>query len=153
LAGKELASDPEGIKEFIRKKKSSVHKALLVTEYISSGENINQLVEILEQQNINFDVAAVSIRHDISSYIGRRELSDLTKRLRYGATGTAGLFFWDNPITGVTYPDRWWEKSRSTHPVKKHYADREELKRVRDAMKRARHDIKLMAEEISKLIL
>ncbi len=144
IAGGWQALNAEYIQEFIRQKKSSIHKALLVTELVGTGESANRLVKIFEQEGLDFDVAAVTVHLDFlnSDFIYAEEVGGLVKRLRYGDDrNRAGVSFYDKPFTGVTK-----RGVTGAHPVKDPYADR-------DAMKRAWQDMKLMAEEISKLIL
>ena len=137
----------QAIEEFIRQKKSSIHKALLVTEHISTGQSINGLAEAIGKEHVDFDVAAVSISQRLGEYY--HKIGDWIKRLRYGTRGDmAGLILYNQPsMAGVTKNKGYEDKGAgSAHPTKYEKPDRE-------LMKRARHDMKLMAEEISKLIL
>ena len=70
----------------------------------------------------------------------------MLRRLKYGAESDVGLDFWNKPFTGVRKAGVLKREIEGAHPIKDLDADRE-------WMKSARHDIKLMAEEISKLIL
>lgn len=49
------------IEEFISLKFPSIKKALLVTEFIATGNTLNPIVKNLEKQDISFDIASVSI--------------------------------------------------------------------------------------------
>lgn len=54
-----------------KKKKDINKKALLVTEFVFSGKSLRILNEVMQQNNINFDIAA------IYSFVGEREVQNI----------------------------------------------------------------------------
>jgi len=82
----------ESIKKFLTDKRNAIGKALLVTEYIQSGEGIAWVMNSLQEAEINFDVASVSSSLENEFYI--KEFGDIFKKLRYGQRGDAGLSFY-----------------------------------------------------------
>lgn len=131
----------EAVDDFISQKKSSIGKALLVTEHIASGNSINSMVKKLEGQDIDFDVASLSVSEEFLSEKDKEKFKKLTKRVRYGGENAEGLDLYNQPFTGV----RKNHKS-GAHPM-----------RIKDpslqkSVGEARKDIRLMAKEISKLI-
>lgn len=136
----------KNIEDFIVGKKASVNKALLVTEYIETGNSINSIVEILQRQNISFDVASVSVSNFIFQPGNQAKLKNLLQRLKYGTVSEAGLVFHyhKHSFAGVAKD----KEKGSVHPVRTFspYFSQETLAKTREIMS-------LMAEEISKLIL
>jgi orotate phosphoribosyltransferase len=61
-AGKHHGPLFDKIQEFIKEKKREENwqKVLVVTDHIATGESMRKLVDILEEENIDFDIAAVS---------------------------------------------------------------------------------------------
>lgn len=82
---------------FFEKKREEIGRALLVTEYIDSGNSINGLVRVLEAAGIDFDLAAISTRYEIGEYGSKA----LAKHLRYGGVSEGGLFFHRHFGSGV----------------------------------------------------
>lgn len=124
------------IKKFIAEKKEGLGASLLVTEHIQTGHSILPLIKILEDQEIDFDLAAVSIAHPPAEYS-----EDIQRHLRYGSVGGAGLGFYDEPqIVGVIKGEK-----KDPHPIRATTADPE-------LMKEAREDINLVANELVKLV-
>ena len=132
----------KAIDKFIAKKKPSINKALLVTEFIETGASINSIVKKLDKYNINFDVASVSVSGDFFNDKTKKELASLVKRLRYGTKDETGLAFYGKSFTGVVKV----YQAKSAHPVK------QENIRSRKILNEARRDMKLLATEILKLI-
>jgi hypothetical protein len=101
----------ENIKEFIEIKKPTFKKALLVTEYISSGQSILTLIEKIKKTGIDFDVATISTYGNLGNYP-----SDLTDRLFAGeiTSGIGQELFRNSNATGVKKG-----LETSAHPVKR----------------------------------
>lgn len=135
----------DAIGEFISKKRSSIGRALLVTEFIGSGESINSVVNILEKQNVDFDVASLSVSdYFLEKGKDEEKFNDLTKRLRYGMKNDAGMYFYGGCSTGFKKDI----KGDSAHPIG--IQDQDFLQKEKN--KQARKDMRLMAEEIYKLV-
>lgn len=65
VAGGRISTNTEKLEEFFAKIKPTVKKrALFVTEHIGSGESAKRIGEMLENANIPFDIATLSITID-----------------------------------------------------------------------------------------
>ncbi|MDP3244744.1 MAG: hypothetical protein Q8M83_03765 [bacterium] len=141
--GSDMTSD--AIDKFITKEKPSLGKTLLVTEYMKTGESINYLVEKLEKQEVNFDVASLSISDEfLDDHIRGKndEIKNLIKRLKYGDKNEIGLHvFYAKPFTGIK---KGQTRETSAHPSKNPHHKQVDIRK-------ARLDIQLLADEISKL--
>ncbi len=134
--------DPElwnSLDKFIRERKSALGKTLLATEYIESGTSIMSLIEILEKNGVDFDIAAISIDNPPNEYNDK-----LINHLYYGKVGKEGLAFYGKPTyAGVT---KYSEKLKNPpHP------DVFEKKDPK-LMKIARNDMKILANEFLKIL-
>ncbi|MCL4437666.1 hypothetical protein M1513_01345 [Patescibacteria group bacterium] len=135
----------EYINKFIESKKDNLKNTLLVTEYIYFGEGMLNLVRILEQNKIKFDIAAVSTQ--VTPRIYDRRIS---KHLYYGEAG-------GREAENLKGPDNFYNKENISgvkkvnaapdiiHPVVYLDADKEK-------MKEARNDIDFLAGEFAKLV-
>lgn len=134
------------IKTFIENKKDHMGKVLLVTEFISSGRSISKLVKILEQQKINFDVAALSIDLSPEDRKYQDNIGHLGEKFKYGSIGDIGLAFY-RPIRSL---DKiyMYGKNISAHP----YIRKDIFKDEQNRIKESREDIEVLAEELSKFI-
>jgi len=122
--------------DFLQSKKPEIQKALVVTEYIETGQSIGRIVDVLRSLDIKFDIATLSISNKLSRYS-----SKITRRLYYGEPNSSdGLKFYNRKnMTGITKSDT------SPHPVKSREPDFEEINN-------ARQDINRLAAELKKLI-
>ncbi|MFA6391282.1 MAG: hypothetical protein WCW66_00830 [Patescibacteria group bacterium] len=129
----------EAIQQFIAEKKLSIDKALLVTEHIQTGYSIGSLARILEKQDVDFDIASLSV--DDPQDLGNLETLK-NKKIIYGSTDFAGLSFYKRMFTGV-------EKTNqiSAHPTKNSSPS------TMEEVKKARQEMKFIAAEISRIIL
>jgi|GEM_PF-832586 len=138
----------EAIDEFIHKKTTEVaiNKVLLATEYIQSGNSIQQIMKILEKYGLDIDVAALSVEPGFFQQKDSERLTALKNKLIYGTEDKAGLLFHSKPkITGVIRENKTGH-SASAHPVRDKTVNQK-------GINTARQEIKFIAEEISKLIL
>lgn len=129
---------------FLYKKKECIGKALVVTEYISSGTTISRLTHLLESVGINFDIASVSINDEAKMYP-----QHVSKRLYYGDVGDSGEDLYSKrEEAGV---EKNYSKE-NPHPElypnypmleKSYYAER---------ISSTRDDIKVIADELFKLL-
>lgn len=141
-----LIKKDEAVKNFLASKKKEIGKALVVTEYIESGDSIVKIMKLLEELGINFDVACVSAKYGEEGYIYKLEQAGIFKRIRYGKTTTISK-------TGMEFYDRKWIDgvkkaigSLSPHPEVASLYDRDELIQ-------ARKDINFLVDEfINKLL-
>jgi hypothetical protein len=144
--GSRRAGDDE-INKFIEDRKAKLGRTLLVTEYIDSGMSIGELIDILEKQGIDFDVATVSISDPIYAYNEK-----IQKHLYYGTVGKEGLnFYGEQKFAGVKKPVTG-EYKKGPHPVS--VFDNIDTWVVDDHthISQARKDVKIVAEELSKLV-
>lgn len=120
------------------KKRKSLGKTLLVTEYIESGDSIEKLIKILESKGIDFDVAAVSIIEKPESY-----KTNLTKRLYYGEIGGSGLELYNMyGFSGVIKDD----SGETAFPVKYKNSSPEIVRKTRTG------GVNVLADRLSDLI-
>lgn len=130
------------VEEFIASKREELGKTLLVTEHIFSGKSIMLLINILENQGVDFDVAAVSI---LSRPYSTEDTYDyrLTKRLYYGSIGNAGYYMYGQRLQAGVH--KTIKGQTQAHPVKHEQYDPA-------LVKQAREDVKLLGGELYKLI-
>jgi len=140
------------IENFIEEKKNSLGKVLVVTEYIATGESLMPLVKILKNQGIDFDIASLSIDLPPNA-IRYQDKKDLIDRLKFGSVGLGGAAFYHRPeFSGVT---KCPPESRKGFSVEKDDASPYPFAlAVQDInkMKTIREDMKLLANELSKLL-
>lgn len=128
----------QAVKNFISEKKQTFGKSLLVTEYILSGNGMMSLIGALRSQDIDFDMAVVSIRKKPRRYKDKH-----IKRVKYGSIGFTGALFHRNyEFSGVEKED---SDIRSAHPVR-------HKRSVQKDIRIAREDIKLLSTELLKLL-
>ena len=134
------------IENFIAKKKQTLGKTLLVTEYIASGQVIESLVNILKSEKIDFDIAAVS--WDWKEWKGD-DREEVLANLKYGKRGSIGLKFWNAGSSEFGGIDKGYDRKKTddklAHPIRS-------LERDPKLMKQARDDIKILSRELSKLL-
>jgi hypothetical protein len=97
VAGGQLRSSAE-LKDTIRKIKPEIEKkALIVTEYISSGKSMEQLSNILKELEISFDIATLKSEFDGEKSV-LQTLSDKLKDIgvSFGITDPRSRFGRDN---------------------------------------------------------
>jgi len=125
---------------FLKGKKPEIKKALVVTEYIETGNSIKRLIEDLEKLSIHFDVAAISIAKDHNAYPTK-----ITRRLYSGSQHSKiGLSFYDKTnLTGVMKNTEL--NIHSPHPKRINYP-------LLSDLAAARKDVEILAKELEKLI-
>ncbi len=126
--------------KFIAAEKEALGKTLLVTEFIDSGKSIKNLIEILEKEGIDFDIAAVSMACDPNDYN-----QNWTQKIKYGSIGFAGARLYNKPEYAGVYKKGGIENP--PHP--NIYYKKGEKK---TDMQNAREDIKILSEEILKIL-
>lgn len=138
---------------FLQSKRNEFGKALLVTEFIDTGTSLSKLSGLLDEFDIDHDIAAVSAREDyinkLDDAADEREhthdkLIKIKGRLHYGAIDSSGAVLHDNRMSGV-------KKSRTLS------ADNQKIiKDDRVAQKtinESREDISKIASEFTKLLM
>ncbi len=149
-AGKHrMYSKTLAIKDFLEGKKTKLGNTLLVTEFIQTGNSINEIVKILEDINVDFTVAALSApaRPDDSGNMQRAKRhyegkEGLRKRLVYGGIEGGGMLFYKNYISGV-------EKHQNNDP---HASAREMSDEGRHEVVAIRKDMRMLANEMMVLL-
>jgi hypothetical protein len=130
-----------GAAKFLRNKKSEIKKALVVTEYIQSGNSMGKSADILDGLGISFDIATLSIRRELDDYP-----ENISRRLIYGLDNSElGLRFWnDSFASGVekTYAEGSAHPGKTTAPQDK----------ARDEVAKARRDVDRLAEALKEII-
>lgn len=125
------------IQTFLEGKRPDIKKALLVTEFISSGRSIEKLTTILDALKIPFDLASLSIDNEPNSYGAQ-----IYSRLNYGQKSRVGMaFFGQTLLTGI-------EKNAgggTPHPIK-------DKVNLRAAILATRRDVKKLAKVLISLI-
>jgi hypothetical protein len=139
----------EVINNFIIENKKIFGRVLVVTEYIETGFSIKSIADKLEEQNIEFDIAALSISPD-NNYLDSSDPDSnidhdlwryLKKKLKYGGMGYVGYSFSKRSPLGIKKDD-----NINVHPIKNKEINQ-------SSINMARRDIEFLADEISKLIL
>lgn len=135
------------VKKFVAKNKKNFGKTLLVTELIDSGNSIDKLVKILEEEGVDFDIAALSVILPQTSYKER-----IKKRLfvgEWGGSSAGSIIYYTPEATGVIK-----NKSRdgdvTAHPIK--YESKNLDADVPKSVRRAREDVKKIADRVYDLI-
>ena len=129
------------INKLIENNKNKLGRTLLVTDYIQTGESIEKFMEILNDNNINFDVAAVSVSDDPKSS-HHLYSKNLLKRLYYGEFGNAGLQFYSRISFAGVYKN---STSREPFPELQYNKTTDEMKNIRE-------DINLLADKAIEAI-
>lgn len=145
-AGRDSTDDIKAkIDEFIVERKEKLGKVLLVTEYIGTGKTINFLVNTLEKHNVDFDLAAVSIRRSADFYE-----KGIQRHLFYGGRGEEGAYFYGKPkFAGVRRTlDLELGVDRLIHPI----PVRDDGDDFSETIVQVREDLKVVGEELKKLV-
>jgi hypoxanthine phosphoribosyltransferase len=165
------------VRKFIWSKRKQIGKALLVTEHIRTGGSLNELAKLLEETEINFDIATVSTEQ-LPTDESMKDKKAIIKRLKYGSVGKAGekAFHegrhWPVP-SGVTSKEGHFDWN--AHPQVFNYREdlkadflqaeplfhkdkrrkkryEEAVQKVAEQIKQARSDTDVMADELYKLL-
>jgi len=127
--------------DFFNKKKDGIGKALLVSEYISSGGSIEQLVKVMEEVGLDFDLSVISIEEEPDHYAGK----DFVKHLIYGGVNSGGLYFYGHGGTGVIKDEYAGKSARSIHPIKNPKVFQQKINSTRENMN-------FLADELYSLV-
>jgi hypothetical protein len=131
--------DDKRIAEFIEKRKGSIRKPLIITEYILSGRGLIDLLKDVEKGGLkDYDVATAVATYwgdkNVNSFLERK----LNRKLYYGKIDEATPSFDESSqeLTGVTRLD-----VNNVHPIRDVSVNQQEVIK-------ARKDVKLVAKEI-----
>lgn len=133
------------VKKFVAENKKNFGKTLLVTELIDSSRSIDKLVEILEKEGVDFDIAALSVT-DLQIFYKER----IRKRLFVGEwrDSSAGGIIFDTPEATGVIKNKLRDGDATAHPIKYESEDLD----VPESVKRARKDVKKIADRVYDLI-
>lgn len=135
------AQNPDALKKFFKSIKSEVkNKALLITEYMDTGESILKLGKVLDKAKLPFDVLASCTLSSKSNLIYYAEEFYKNHQLYVGEQGKfPKLYLVNHRLGGIEKV----EGSKEPHP---HILPK--LFGIEEDIKQAREDVKLMAKRI-----
>jgi hypothetical protein len=143
----------EAVKDFIVKtnKKNKFGKTLLITEHISTGNGLINIIESLIQEGIDFDIASVSLNPSFFSLKGGTINSDqfrrwLGNKIIYGNKDESGLYFHDREENGVIK----LKYLKNTNNVLPHAQKDKSVEQSK--INQARNNIRCLAHEILEAI-
>ena len=132
------AEKKQAVKNFIELNKTKMENVLIVTEHIGTGATIEDIMKVLEELNINFNVAALSTEYTLKHYSKK-----LQKKLFYGENGgRAGMEFYQEPASKYSGVEKNIADN-SPHPESVSY-------RHQQFKKDARHDVAVLAEALEE---
>ncbi len=126
-----------GIESFLKEKVNPQEKVLIATEHIDSGASLSTMVRSLENQDVEFDIASISINKNF------RLPDGLERKVIYASRSKDGLALYNGVFTGVT---KNIPEDIGIHPKKR---QGEEAQRF---LNQARDEIGLIADEVSKVL-
>lgn len=129
----------EKIDKFIKQKKNELGRVLVVSELAQTGEHLIEFLDILKKNEVDYDAAIVSIAE-------AKTLKILSQyNVIYGGKSKAGLSFYSqNEYLGVTKD----YLTDSIHPRRIDHG----IFLGQMNLGKARHDVKILADEFSKLL-
>lgn len=146
------------VNEFISKKsKKNLGKTLLVTEFIFKGKSISSIIEILNKNKVDFDLAAVSILRDPATYqdLNKDVKNIFQNKFYYGQIGDAAMDIYKTFEYSGVYKD-----PSKTSPFPSKYSPKayEPYTNLYDpsyveTVNQTRKDIKVLADRLSDLII
>jgi adenine/guanine phosphoribosyltransferase-like PRPP-binding protein len=155
------------IHEFIKEKNKEENwqKVLVVTDHIFSGESMRKLVDILEEENIDFDVAAITAyreKHDKKYEHDPCKDPKILQRLYFGSAiseneASFSPFYQKPRATGVTKDFGLGLNSAHAErinesPEEKEKAFKKGEKTLAENKKQARKGMRDLAEELYRLV-
>ncbi|MFA6437399.1 MAG: hypothetical protein WC242_04505 [Candidatus Paceibacterota bacterium] len=166
-AGKQYSPLFGEIREFIREKNKEENwqKVLVVTDHIFSGESMRKLVDILEEENIDFDIASVTAytkKHDERYEHDPCNDPKVLQKLYFGSSvnedeAMAAPFYHKPKYTGVTKDVGFGPTSAHAERIEESLEERQQKirnneKTLGQKKKQARKGMKDLAEELYKLV-
>jgi len=133
-------------------KKIKAKKLLLVTECIGGGEYVNIMTSILDELNLDYDVAALS-----TETLPQELDFDFKRRLKYGMAGRSGNAFYKNLASGV-FKDKEALNNPSggrvsPHPSKRTGNTPREKKELAQDVRGVRKGLFKIADEMAEKLL
>src|SRR3989344_143296 len=150
------------INNFLDKNKNNLGKVLLVTEYIETGNSIAKIIETLNSLQIDFDLAALTVYHQINrDTLRKRGLKGdffFASESRSYSSGGVKLHG-QKGLSGITkniedsnpFPERFKTTIKSEYPEDNKVVQ-QERQIVQQAVNRARKDIDLLAKKTIELL-
>jgi len=132
------------IEKFVESKKYSIKKALVSTEFISSGYTIKRIVDILEDAGVDFDIAALSLKWGPQYFDPR-----IGARLIYGNVDSVGRdAFYKADFLGV-HKIQTIGEDKSNKP----YINNKLIRKPADPelIRAARRDVETLTQELLPL--
>ncbi len=149
-SGRSTGEQTEAVRHYLEEHKSELASAVIVTEFMSSGESMAELVRMFRGLDLEPIVAAVSIGGEPEFY---RE--KIQAKIIYGQIGQAGLDFYGSksrPFSGVN-KKMGARDSAHSEPTKKYEAKTKEQQiDVQRTINAARDDVALVGEVFSRLL-
>lgn len=149
VAGGKADENTEAQKEFFNKIEPKTKKALLVTEYIATGQSVRRLADLMDLAGIHCDIASATINTggDLikDQEYNLKEIQERHKLFLGSATSVSPPIYSQSGYGGVSKRN----DHKSAHPdVAKPspFGPLEEY--MAEAKKEAREDVKLMAKRI-----
>jgi hypothetical protein len=145
IAGGRRMENEKALGEFFQEIKPGVKKrALLVTEYMSTGESLKRVMALLDKAGILYDVAAVMAEHSEQDYKSLFSNFINMHRLVIGATGREEPAIYNAAELSGVYK---YSEDLKAHP--RRYKG-EEYEEVSEGKRKAREDVHTMAQEVLK---
>jgi hypothetical protein len=151
----ELLKYYQEVNNFFKRKIKSGQKVLLVTEYIKSGEGLNFLIESLQRNDIDLDIATLGLYYPETHY------SNIPAKIIYGEVDDSGkgvgerLHDEEKHLAGV-FKDSSDAYKNLAHPKTLVSAGidttPETKKQHYDSINQVRKDINLLAKELADAI-
>lgn len=150
LGGRGLSVEQKvAVNDFIKSRKNTFGKTLLVTEIICVGDGIIDLARYLKNNGIDFDIASLSVLPDfLESNVGNYSNDEwrwLKNKVVYGDTNDiGGMYFYNKSESGIE------KHFFSENGFLAHSQKRKDSKQF--AVNRARRDIKHIAQTILETV-
>ncbi len=114
-------------------------QALFVTEYVFSGGGIQNIVDTLQQKDMAFDVAALSIKfipyHVQNGIYLTRDGNNTDIHFFFGKQSDVGIAFYNDTANGIV------KNADTPHAQRNDLAQHHEMKKGRRAMDLCAHEI------------
>ncbi len=134
------------LEDYIAQNRGKLQGALIVTEYIQSGESMHDTLNIFRRYDLHPTVAAISAAAERGAYLGL-----IPNKLVLGKDqSNVGVYLWSKArAAGVEK-----RTSAGPHPValKNRISDPDERREIQENINQSRRDIALIAEVFAQLL-